>query len=171
MALTWVTFHQLVICSMSRELSISWKFSVALVLAMKLEIISSSVGSHQEMLRIVAWAIHPVVSTQARDPINQAGVWNTLQNVGLLRHWLISKTLLKLFMIAALEGVIASLLELNAQCYLLLSMAVDRCSHIRLFCQATGSSEERDIMYLPLHSPRWLHIQTNWERFYCFIDW
>lgn len=95
-------------------MSLSWKFSVTLVLAMKLEIISSSSGSHREMLRIVTWAIHPVVSTQACDPINQAGVWNSLQNIGLLRHWLISKTLQKPFMIAALEGVIAALLELSA---------------------------------------------------------
>lgn len=171
MALTWVTFHQLLICSMSRELSISWKFSVALVLAMKLEIFSSSAGSHrEESLRIVTWAIRPVVSTQACDPINQPGVWNSPQNIGLLRHWLISETLLKLFMIAALEGVIASLLELNAQCYLLLSVAVDRCSRVHLFCQATGSSEERNTMYLPLHSPWWPHTQTNWEKLSCFID-
>lgn len=57
-------------------------------------------------------------------------------------------------MIAALEGVIASLLELNTQCYLLLSVAVDRCSCVHLFCQATGFSEERNMMYLPLHSPQ-----------------
>lgn len=151
-ALAWVTFRELLI----RSRSLSWKFSVALVLSMKLEIYSSSAGSHWEMLRIVTWAIHPAVSTQACDPINQAG-YGTLCKIWPLETLANLKNSIKTFHDSCSGRSHCFSFRTQHTCYLLLSMAVDRCSHTHLFCQATGASEERDMMYWPLHSPRWLH--------------
>lgn len=76
------------------------------------------------------------------------------------KHWLPEtlvnlKPQLKLFMIAALAGDIASLLELNTQHYLLLFLAVDRCSiSSAKLLRLPHLNEEGNMLYPPLHSPQ-----------------
>lgn len=106
------------------------KVSVALLLPMKLEIYLIT-GSYGEMLRIVTCVIlwflpkHviPLSKLVCRNLRKKRWLPETLVNL---------ETLLKLFMIAALAGAIASLLQLNTQPYLLLALAVDTCSQALL---------------------------------------